>query len=178
MFEFTIQLIARHKRFMELVLPNHNIMEKSAYCFYDEYLRVYDKHFPCSGGFLGEMLYSSLGGVVFPQYNFLYELADETIQLLLSNGILKHSLHMTHYEVEVKMYQISLKHKFINNEKSRVLKIDDLSYGFILWMFAIIISSIVFLTELSTFYLKMNPFVIVIDFVGMILVSRFSIRHF
>ncbi|CAG9806529.1 unnamed protein product [Chironomus riparius] len=164
MLNFTALLIARKSR----------LQDKTSFCFYDDYLKTYDRHFPCSGGFLNEQLYSSLGGIILPQFNFLYELVDETLQLLLAAGIFQHSFEMLQFEVHLKLFSISMPLKLVDVE---ILTLDGLSYGFTLWMFACIISGIAFMLELTGFYLKLHPIDRLKDLIGVFIISRFSLRY-
>ena len=85
------------------------------------------------------------------KHNFLYQLADETLQILLSNGIIMHSMALSEYSVRLEIFRMK-KVKLMLNRFS----LNDLLYGFNLWIGTLLISFIVFMAELSWFHL--NPF--------------------
>jgi hypothetical protein len=130
---------------------------KLAYCSYYRMLRIYQNHYPSSGGFLKEDLYSFITGFTILHFHFLFELADETVQFMLSGGILQHSFEMDDYSMNKDVFE-DAKHFLCSNGKSKVLTMDDLSYGFTLWMISCMVTLIVFLLELTTFYLRFEPF--------------------
>lgn len=81
------------------------------------------------------------------KHNFLYGLADETLQKLLSNGIIRHSIKLSEYNTNLKAFETK------EVQSSNHFSLNDLSYGFNLWIFAFLISYIAFMVELSWFYL-------------------------
>ena len=77
-------------------------------------------------------------------------MADETLQRLLSNGIMRHSFEIHEYFIKLKAYKILV----ISTHDH--FSMSDLAYGFNLWIASLILSFIVFMVELSWFYL--HPF--------------------
>ncbi|CAG9806528.1 unnamed protein product [Chironomus riparius] len=139
----------------------HNISNsalKFAHCSYEKMLQCYQNHFPESGGFLKEHLYSFITGFMLYHFHFLFELTDETVQALLTGGILQHSFEMEDFKANHEVHSMAMNIRSMT-EKSKVMTMDDLSYGFTLWMFSCLITFIVFLVEMTTFYLGFGPFI-------------------
>lgn len=115
-----------------------------------------DNYNQSSGGFLSQPLYSSMTGFLFRNHNFLIELTDEIIQSLSSGGIMQHFFEKS-YDLSVRdIYS----HRRNENRpvNSLTFTFDDLSYGFILWFCACIISIVVFFSELTIFYFHVSAF--------------------
>lgn len=82
-------------------------------------------------------------------HNFLIELADETVQGLITGGIMQYSIKNTEIRdnSELRLMREKLNHLF--PEKLSILSMEDLSYGFVLWIYACMISTAAFLFELT-----------------------------
>jgi hypothetical protein len=93
-----------------------------------------------------------LTGYLLHKNNFLYALADETVQQLLAGGILQYEIEMSFVE-----YLSSFVNYEGPYEEQQPTTYEDLSYGFTLSMFSCLICCIVFLLELIAHYIKMNP---------------------
>ena len=138
----------------------HNITDstlKIAYCSYYKILRIYQNHFPSSGGFLKEDLYSFITGFMLFHFHFLYELTDETVQALITGGVIQHSFEMEEFSMNHEVYAASMNINFLK-QKPKVLTVDDLSYGFTLWLLSLMTTLIVFLLELTIFHLGMRGY--------------------
>jgi hypothetical protein len=83
-------------------------------------------------------------GVRFPRNHFLYKKYDEVMQRLLSAGIPR------------KLWNEFDHIKPVEKDKSepKVLNVDDLSFGFIIWLFACGISSSIFISEIIFYVCK------------------------
>ncbi|CAG9806530.1 unnamed protein product [Chironomus riparius] len=124
---------------------------------YQKILRLYQNHFPTSGGFLKEDLYSFISGFMMFHFHFLFELTDVTVQALITGGIIQHSFAMEEFSMNHAIYAESI--TVLNTkQKPKVLTVDDLSYGFTLWLVALMITLIVFLLELTAFHLGMRSY--------------------
>jgi len=119
--------------------------------------------FPKSFVVLKEDLYSYMTGYVTERNHFLYELADETIQKLVTGGVLEHGFNIFNY-ADILAYKVF--HHLDYVKESNVLTLEDFSYGFTLWIIACLICILAFLMELTTFYIKMDPFYHIKNFIG------------
>lgn len=118
---------------------------------------MFDSNFPGSGGFLPQHLYTSTAGFMLNRYNFLIELTEKTVQQLVTGGILQHDYEIGDFYAGMKFYSAAMEDGLLL-QKSTILTLDDLSYGFVLWMFACMISCVTFLSELALFYFKFSAF--------------------
>jgi hypothetical protein len=114
---------------------------------------------------LQETLYSYMTGYIMYRNHFLYELTDEVIQDLVTGGVLEHGIHI--YNQADKM-QHNTYHNFDYVNESKVLTLEDFSYGFTLWIIACLICMIVFLMELTTFYIRVDPFYHIKNVIGVL----------
>lgn len=121
--------------------------------------------FPNSFVVLKEDLYSYMTGYVIERNHFLYELADETIQKLVTGGVLEHGFNIYYYADQL-AYKVF--HNLDYIKESNVLTLEDFSYGFTLWIIACLICILFFLLELTTFYIKMDPFYHIKNFIGIL----------
>lgn len=136
--------------FENTILSELNSPAKIAFCNFDNILKEYLLHEQGKNIFLEESLYSSLSSYYFYRHNFLFQLADNTLQALLANGVMMHAY-------ESYMYRLRLeKNTFKSVMPVKYFSLSDLSYGFNLWMLALVISFVVFMVELSCFHL--NPY--------------------
>lgn len=113
------------------------------------------KWFPKSYVILQEDLLTQLSGYFMEKNNYLFELTDEIIQDLITGGIIQHSIDMYSHR-DLSMFKI--KHHLDYIDESMILTMDDFSYGFTLWIITCLVCVFVFLLELTTFYIKMDPF--------------------
>lgn len=123
------------------------------------------KTFPKSYVLLKENLYSYMTGYAIERNHFLYELVDEIVQRLVTGGVLEYSIQ---YYLYADLLSFNVYHHLDYLEESKVLTVKDLSYGFTLWIAACFLSYLVFLLELTTFYIKMNPIYHFKNFIGLL----------
>lgn len=142
---------------MYLYLDAEDIDVKVAFCSSHHQLiflnNIYRKYF-----LLNEHLYTHLTGFFLKLNNFMYELANEVTENLISGGILQHSVKIGQ-ENSIK-YGTRLRSEMqfdSNDDKDKIMTYADFSYGFTLWIFACLISMIGFLLELTSHYIKMEP---------------------
>lgn len=134
---------------------------KLAICHTHLYLRFY-KTFSPSSHVLEEDLYSHVTGIWTTPNNHLYELASDVSQNLISGGIMQHFIDLSFYVFCKRISAIQ-----IMEDSSLVIVLDDLSYGFILWIIACLISYVGFMFELTTFYLKIQPIEFLKNMIGL-----------
>lgn len=114
--------------------------------------------------FLSENLYTHVTGFVMMRNNFLYDLATDTMNGLISGGIIQHYFDNFEFFAE-NFFKIALSPK---QEEHDTMKFSDLSYGFTLWILACLICYVVFLLELTSFYIKMDPIYHFRNFIGLL----------
>lgn len=127
-----------------------------AYCTKEIRLNVINEFFPCSGGIMSKPLYSFVIGYFMSHHNFLIELFDETIQVLITSGIYEQFDRIYNFNLRRGVYSIRREISPLILDRGSSFTIEDLSYGFVLWIFTFMISIIVFLSELSWFHLNIH----------------------
>jgi hypothetical protein len=88
---------------------------------------------------LQEILLRAQEGFIFHRNHFIFHLTDNIVGELLPSGILQHSK-------EYHWFFTDLKDSY-EERGPKVLRITDLSFGFVLWLAACCVSSIAFVTE-------------------------------
>lgn len=88
---------------------------------------------------LKETLFSDNVGLVMPPNQYLYWLIEETLQKIIPTGIPQ---HIKNFHLEV-----CYPPKDVEEVGPQVLTIDDLNYGFVIWIVAIFITLIAFFFE-------------------------------
>lgn len=147
-------------------MKNHQNYEnaKFALCELLHSFKIYLDLYPKTFVILKQNLYTFMTGYITTQNHFLYELMNQISQELVTGGILQHAIEMSYSED-------FMKYKFYSNfyliDNATILTFSDFAYGFTLWIFACIICYVVFLLELTTFYLKLNPVYHLKNFVGL-----------
>jgi hypothetical protein len=88
---------------------------------------------------LKEVLLTTQNGIIFPRNYFMFHLADKVIGPLIPSGILQHShdYHFFYTEMKDKPEELG----------PQVFRVTDLSFGFVLWLLACGVCSIVFIVE-------------------------------
>jgi hypothetical protein len=89
---------------------------------------------------LKEVLFTDTVGIMTGRNQFIFRLTEETLRDLISGGIPQH------------IYKFHMDMVFPPNSKDdlgpSVLGIDDLNYGFVIWIVAIVITLLAFIAEL------------------------------
>lgn len=86
-------------------------------------------------------------GVGVPRNHFLFHSLERTMQLIIPAGIPQY-LWTFHYDTFFKIH----KYKKIRKKVPKVLSVDDLSFGFVVWLFVCGIAVTCFLSEMVYFY--------------------------
>jgi hypothetical protein len=89
---------------------------------------------------LKEALFTDTVGFVMRRNHFLYWLTEETLRDLINGGIPQ---YIENFYLEWFNSQASI----IDKNDPKILSIDDLNYGFVIWSVAISITLIVFIAE-------------------------------
>ena len=114
---------------------------------------------------LKEDLYSYRTGYTTERNHFLHELADEIIQKLVTGGIIEYSIK---YYIFADQLTFKVYHRLDFFNESKVLTMNDFSYGFTLWIVACLICIVVFLLEFTTFHIKIDPVYHLKNFIGLV----------
>ena len=77
-------------------------------------------------------------GFLFNANNFFFHIVDETIQRLVSCGIMNHLIHKS----------FPLEFKFIVEKSASVLSVEDLDFGFIIWLGCCAVCAVCFILEI------------------------------
>lgn len=92
---------------------------------------------------LNELLFTTHTSFMFDRNNFMIDLFDEIIERLLPSGIIQHLKNKYGYSTS-----------FILKHGPKVLSVDDLSYGFIIWLVTCAMSLSVFVLEIVFYFSK------------------------
>jgi hypothetical protein len=117
-----------------------NATAKLSFFELDSNFILYGSIFEFTPNRLPENLLSSPMGFAFVPNNFLFPLFDEVIQRFNSAGILQWTIQLYNKRF-YKPYQEPLR-------EPQVFSIEDLSFGFFIWLAALGVSSMVFASEL------------------------------
>lgn len=115
---------------------------------------------------LEEVLYSTSLGFGVPKNCFLFHIIDKVVQDLISTGIMSN------------IYNQYMDYRYFAppQKEPKVLTVDDLEFGFVLWLIAALVSFVMFLSEFFLFkFLRKVKFCIIAkvkNLVGKILVLR------
>lgn len=121
---------------------NHkNGSAKMAFFASDKLFNAYKRRHPESARPFEDSLVTSHIGFVFLPNNFMLDFTDELVTRLLPSGIIQHSnkfhewCHFPDYVIE-------------EESEPQVLTLDDLSFGFVMWICACCITFVVFPMEI------------------------------
>lgn len=109
---------------------------------------LYESIGKMSGAELQEEFLTIQIGLALPNNHFMYELLEESIRLLMPSGVLRHDRDF---------YKSSVCYKTINEifiKRPKILSINDLEFGFVIWLVACGFSITAFVIEVSYVYLK------------------------
>ncbi|CAG9807510.1 unnamed protein product [Chironomus riparius] len=135
--------ILNYEEFEKSIFKNiDDSSAKTAFCNYHNILESCLFHTQTQNEYLDETLYSTLSSYYFLKHNFLYQLADETLQRLLSNGIMMHAIEFNDFCMNLETFQVK------EVKPMNQFTLNDLSYGFNLCILATIISYVAFMLEL------------------------------
>lgn len=99
------------------------------------------------------------GFAIYPNSD-IFEVLDETLQLLVTNGLASYFHKRVHHVL-----------KFKDDQKHpKVLSCDDLSFGFIVWLVACAISAFIFIVELLFEFILKQLKIFTLNFVGIFLI--------
>ena len=102
---------------------------------------------------LKQNLYTTMTGYTTSKNHFLYELMNEIAQELVSAGLLQHAIEMS-YSEDFMRTKLSIRQDLTERGS---ISFSDFAYGFTLWIFSCLVCYVVFLLELTRFYIKMDP---------------------
>lgn len=94
----------------------------------------------CKGVQLKEALFTDSASIAMRRNQFLFWLTEETLQSIIPAGIPQHLIKF--------YYDINFPIKEVQKSGPKVLKIDDLKYGFVIWIIASLTTLFVFISEL------------------------------
>lgn len=126
--------------FLQFNSQSQNASSKLAFMFSDVQMKILTNRYKAQSLKMKESLLTLNIGLGFNANNFLYSLTNEVIEKIFPMGIIQHWLEAS----------IPSSYDLFRNKKSpKVLKIDDLSFGFVLWLTACAVSSLCFLVEVG-----------------------------
>ena len=134
------KVVTMFEFYQTLLDERFNAEAKIAFCDHFDYFNSFIKYNLHSYKFLKENLYTHLTGFITSRNHFLHALLDETLNDLITGGIIQNSFESFDYETV-----LSLKHYhlFDEHEVSKILTFEDLSYGFTLWICACLVCFVV-----------------------------------
>ena len=84
-------------------------------------------------------------GFGFNANNFMYSLTEDLIKKLHPMGIIQHWMDAEFFNIQ---------HGFLRVKIPKVLRVEDLRFGFVLWLMACCMSCVCFIVEVSYVKLK------------------------
>lgn len=102
----------------------------------------------CQPKILQEVLGTTQVGIGLPLKHFLYSAVDETLQKIIPTGIVSHLLD---YHKWV-LYRDGI--DFSDVSEPKVLTLNDLSFGFVMWLIACGLSACGYLFEIFVFKMR------------------------
>lgn len=131
-----------------------------AFFLQDDHLRNFNFEFKIHAKPLKERLYAVASAITFYRNNFMLRLTDEVMQGLITGGIPQNFYKRTLSPIIPE-----------KQNQPTVLKIEDLKFGFIIWLISCGISILFFSFELLwIFYLKL--LIEIKNLIGLILVLK------
>jgi hypothetical protein len=95
---------------------------------------------------LKETFYTSQAGFAFLPNYFMFDLIDEVIERLLTTGTFQFLWKNYYHQLKVQVSFSSEELKNLDSSRNK-LTIDDLEYGFVIWMISIAVAVGAFLLE-------------------------------
>lgn len=135
--------------FFDLLLSQYrNSSSKYAFFMNDQTLLNITQLCQCKPLVLSEQVTSRVTGIGLPSVDLFSDIVDGFLKRLVPMGILN---HLIDYHTWI-LYRNGI-YKAVD-EDPKVLTMDDLSFGFILWLIACVISTIGYLLEIARFKMR------------------------
>jgi hypothetical protein len=173
-FSRTNLIILEHKKFFETYVEKINDdSEKLAFLVLESDIQIDNAMLGFNPKILNERFIGTTVSIGIGRNNFLFHLVDGILSRLISVGIPQH-LKKFHTEV---ILRIKSRMAPIRDGVKDSFTLEDLDYGFVIWLIASAISIFVFFFELLLTFVK---YLIssVRNFVGLIFVSSFLMKYF
>lgn len=148
----------------ELKIKNEKA--KMAFFLNDMIERGISRETRVSGIKLNEKLITNSVSFVISRNNFIFELAELVIERLIQAGITKHLFeYQCFLEKATRVDEITIKNP-------EVLTINDLSFGFFIWLSACGVTLTVFLCEILFFLVIVKGRMLVLKIIGLVCFLR------